>query len=57
MSELLERASKFCKYGQNYNRNIHAAAADLRDAINRGFTGDIVDALADVLRLRLERWA
>jgi hypothetical protein len=57
MSELLEQASKFCEYGQNYNRNIHAAAADLQDAIDRGFTSDIVDALADVLRLRLERWA
>ena len=57
MSELLEQTSKFCEYGPNYNRNIHAAAADLRYAIDRGFTGDIVDALADVLRLRLERWA
>ena len=57
MVELLAKAEKFCEYGQNYNRNIHAAAADLRDAIDRGFTGSIVDALADVLRIRLERWA
>lgn len=57
MNELLTKAEKFCEYGQNYNRNIAAAAADLRDAIDRGFTGGIVEALADVLRVRLERWA
>jgi len=53
--ELVGQAAPWRQYGQEYDRNIAAPANRLEDAINRGLDAPILKALANELKLRLDR--
>lgn len=53
-AELIEQASKFAQYGENYNRNIAAPLNRLLDAKAKGHSQRMLDGMAEELRMRLD---
>ena len=56
MTQLLEKAEKYAKYGKFYCRHIAAPYHRLKNAIAKGHSGKMLDWLADELELRLNYW-